>query len=263
VATILQTALAVLLCAVVPCRSETAAPARVVSLAPSLTQTVRHLGAGGRLVAVTPFCEAPAAVTRVAGGIQPEAEVVLALEPDLVLCTSMTPHSTRRQLSNLGLRVEVIDTPSLPSIRSAVARVASVLGVAAPAGDTKSAAPDGPATALLFGAETGYSAGRGSHAHGILEDAGLRNIAADAGGPWPQLGEEFLLAADPELIVVADYGPADRGEVLRLLRSHPVRRHLAAVRDGRVVVFPAAALTVPGPDALRAGSALRAEVEKR
>jgi iron complex transport system substrate-binding protein len=114
----------------------------------------------------------------------------------------------------------------------------------------------------LFGADTGYSAGCGTHAHEILEAAGLHNIAAEAGGPWPQLGEEFLLAADPEVIVVADYGQADRESVLQTLRAHPVRKHLAAVRGGRVLVFPAAAFSIPGPAALQAGATLRAEVDK-
>jgi len=257
-----RTAAATLLGAFLLGSASAASPARVVSLAPSLTQTVRHLGAADRLVAVTPFCEASETIVRVAGGIQPEAEVLLGLDPDLVLCTSMTPETTRRQLSDLGIRVEVIDTPSLPSIQEATMRVASLFGITAPDTRPTAASRNGPKVALLFGADTGYSAGCGSHAHEILEAAGLRNIAAEVGGPWPQLGEEFLLAAEPEVIIVADYGAADRESALKILRSHPVRRHLAAVQAGRVVVFPAATLTVPGPDALQAGAALRAEVEK-
>lgn len=240
-----------------------AAPQRVVSLAPNLTQMVTALGACGTLAAVTPFCEAPPEVTRLSGGIQPEAEAVLALDPDLVLATAMTPAATREQLVRLGVRVEVVETASLPAIGDAMLRVARWLGVDAPttAGPEENV-PGTRSAALLFGAETGYSAGCGTHAHEILEAAGLRNIAAEAGGPWPQLAEEFLLAMDPEVIIVAEYGGADRARVLRVLRSHPVRRQLSAVRAGRVVVFPAPALTVPGPEALRAGAALRAEVEK-
>jgi iron complex transport system substrate-binding protein len=238
-------------------------PRRVVSLAPSITQTMRHLGAVDRLVAVTPFCDAPGSVARVAGGILADPEAVLGFAPDLVLCTTMTPEQTRRQLAALGLRVEVIDTPSLEAIRAETTRIAGMLGVAAPAEDMSIAAADGPTAALLFGAETGYSAGCGSHAHEILEAAGLRNIAAEASGPWPQLGEEFLLVKDPEIIVIADYGDATREDILAKLRAHPVRRHWRAVQNGKVIVFPAAALTVPGPDALAAAPQLRAALESR
>ena len=239
-----------------------APPERIVSLAPNLTQMVVALGGGGWLAAVTPFCEVSGDVARLPGGIQPEAEAVLGLDPDLVLATSMTPAATRRQLRDLGLRVEVIDADSLEEIRAAQQRLTILLEVVAPTMPEAAKPAPGRSAALLFGAETGYSAGCGTHAHEILEAAGLRNIAAEAGGPWPQLGEEFLLAADPELIVVADYGQADRESVLQTLRAHPVRRHLAAVRAGRVLVFPAAAFSIPGPAALEAGAALQAEVEK-
>jgi ABC-type Fe3+-hydroxamate transport system substrate-binding protein len=239
-----------------------ATPERVVSLAPNLTQMVTAAGAAGTLTAVTPFCEAPPEVRRLPGGIQPEAEAVLALAPDLVLATSMTPEATRRQLTRLGVRVEVIEANSLAGIRAAQQKVAALLGIDLPSLPEPARPAPGPSAALLFGADTGYSAGRGTHAQEILEAAGLRNIAAEAGGPWPQLAEEFLLAADPEVIIVADYGQARREEVLEVLRRHPVRRHLAAVRDGRVVVFPAAVFSVPGPGALGAGAALRAEVDQ-
>ena len=103
-------------------------PRRIVSLAPNLTQMVIEAGAGDQLIAVTPFCEAPETIARLPGGIQPEAEQVLGLAPDLVLATSMTPLATRQQLTRLGLRVEVIDTPSLQVIREAMSKVATLLG---------------------------------------------------------------------------------------------------------------------------------------
>lgn len=234
---------------------------RVVSLAPSITQTVRHVGAEDRLVAVTSFCDTDEKIARVQGGILAEPEAVLGLAPDLVLCTTMTPAATRKQMSDLGLRVEVIETPTLESVREATRRVAALVGAAAPAEEILRAPANGPSVALLFGAETGYSAGCGSHAHEILEAAGLRNIAADASGPWPQLGEEFLLHKDPKVLIIADYNDSKREEILAKLRAHPVRRHLRAVQSGEVIVFPAGAFSVPGPEALAAAPALRAAID--
>lgn len=251
---------AVLLAAAVAARA--AAPARVVSLAPNLTDMVIHLGAGTSLAAVTPFCAAPESVPRVPGGMQPEAETVLALGPDLVLASSITPAPTLRQLRVLGIRTEVFETGSLGQIRGAEAKLAGLLGLPAPAGVAPADRPAAKSAVLLFGADTGYSAGCGTHAHEILAEAGLRNIAAQASGPWPQLGEEFLLASDPDVIIVADYGGAEKDALLALLRAHPVRGRLTAVRAGRVVVFPARAFSIPGPGALEAGQKLRAEVEK-
>ncbi len=238
-------------------------PARIISLAPNLTQMVVAAGAQDRLIAVTPFCEAPEEIPRLSGGLQPETEEVFARQPDLVLTTPITPAATRQQLARLGLRVEVIDTASLDDIRRAMTRLAILLETSEPpSSSAKTTTPATHSAALLFGAETGYSAGRGTHADEILQAAGLDNIAAAAGGPWPQLGEEFLLAADPEVIVIADYGGTKREDVLKILQRHPVRRHLTAVQSGQIVVFPAPVFSVPGPAALEAGEKLRVEVEK-
>jgi len=242
-------------------RAAADAPQRVVSLAPSITQIIAAIGATDRLVAVTPFCEAPVSLARIKGGIQPDPESVLTFAPDLVLLTSMTPESTRRQLIQLGLRVETIDSRSLEEIRTNINRVAALLGAnQAPLAAT-AAPPAERSAALLFGAEGTFSAGRGTHADEIMQQAGLRNIAAEASGPWPQLGEEFLLSADPDLLVVADYNGTSKSEVLKIMRNDPVRRHLRAVEEGHVVVFPAGAFTVPGPGALAAGKELRAQLE--
>ena len=244
------------------CAAQSAPPTRVVSLAPNLTAMVTELGSAESLVAVTPFCAAPENVRRVPGGMLPEAEAVLALEADLVLATSITPASTLRQLRDLGIRTEVFETGSLEQIRQAVEKLAEIFEISPPQTPGTMRADTAKSAALLFGAETGYSAGCGTHAHEILESAGLRNIAAEVSGPWPQLSEEFLLAADPEIIIVADYGDAKKAELLEFLRAHPLRKHLAAVRDGNVIVFPAQAFSIPGPAALEAGDKLRAEAEK-
>jgi iron complex transport system substrate-binding protein len=237
-----------------------AAPQRVVSLAPNLTSTVISLGGANHLLAVTPFCDAPESIQRLPGGIQPESETLLALKPDLVLATSMTPATTRRQLQDLGLQVEVIDVHSLDDIKRATNRVAELLQLKdAPPPSLEKTVPT-RSVALLFGADTGYSAGCGTHAHEILEAAGLHNIAADVSGPWPQLGDEFLLSQDPELIIVADYGASSPQEILQNLRRHPVRRHLSAVRNERILVFPAQAFSIPGPAALEAPAKLRASL---
>ena len=237
-------------------------PARVVSLAPNLTEMVTSLGGADRLLAVTPFCAAPHTMVRLPGGIQPEAETVLSLTPDLVLATSMTPATTRRQLQKLGLRVEVIDTHSLEDITRALNRIALLLHLPETVASSPTATPASRSVVLLFGAETAYSAGCGTHAHEILEAAGLKNIAAETSGPWPQLGEEFLLSLDPDLIIVADYGSSTPQDILQTLRRHPVRRHLSAVRDGRVLVFPAGAFSIPGPAALRAAPELRSRLSQ-
>ncbi len=253
-------AIAVLFAATV---AQASPPQRIVSLAPNLTAMVTALGGEERLAAVTPFCAAEESVPRLPGGLQPEAETVLGFSPDLILASPLTPEATRQQLQKLGLRVEVMDTSSLAAIRGSMDKIAGLLELPARAPAPTTTSDRGLSCALLFGADTGYSAGRGTHAHEILEAAGLRNIAAGSGSPWPQLGEEFLLAADPDLILVADYAGRSEDAVLAQLRAHPVRRHLTAVQRGRVLVFPAAAFSIPGPEALDAPGLITARLDQQ
>ncbi len=231
-------------------------PQRIASLAPNLTAMVQALGAGDRLVAVTPYCEASSGLRRLRGGMQPDPEELLETAPDLVLASGLTPPSTVATLRRLGLQVEVVSPTSLTGIDQAMQSLAGLLGVKPPRAEVPPPAPTVRRSAVvLFGAETTFTAARGSHAHEILQAAGLSNLAAEAGTPWPQVGEEWLLAADPEVLVVAEYGALEG--VGDFLRRHRLRRHLRAVREGRVVVIPAPLMTVPGPGALQAASMLR------
>lgn len=236
------------------------APQRVVSLAPNLTEMVMALGAGERLVGVTPFCTAPVKVTRVAGGIQAEVEAILALAPDLVLTTPLTSATARQQMRDLGIRVEVVDIHSLEDIRSAMLRLAMILGVSQPSFPPPVVYPPLGTAVLLFGAEENYSAGKGTHADEILRQAGFSNVAANVGAPWPVLSEEFLLSCDPDWILVADYGNTTLEKVLTTLRGHRLRCHWRAVREGRVMTIPASVFSVPGPAALKAVPLLRAAI---
>ena len=81
--------------------------ARIVSLAPSITETVFVLGDGDRLVGVTDFCDYPPEATRKprVGGIStPSFEAILALRPDLILATSESNYAEHvERLVSLGL----------------------------------------------------------------------------------------------------------------------------------------------------------------
>lgn len=80
---------------------------RIVSLAPSLTETVYALGLQDRLVGDTDYCDYPADAqkkTKVGGGISPSLEVIASLHPDLVLVTkSFNRLETVHSLDNLGI----------------------------------------------------------------------------------------------------------------------------------------------------------------
>ena len=107
-------------------------PQRVVSVLPSLTETVCALGQCQRLVGVDRFSDWPAAVRalpQVGGGIDPNIEAIVTLRPDLVLMARSSRGSER--LEALGLTVLVLEPQTHADVRRVMGRVAQALGLPA------------------------------------------------------------------------------------------------------------------------------------
>ena len=106
--------------------------ARIVSLAPSITETVFVLGDGERLVGVTDYCDYPPEATRKprVGGIStPSFEAILALRPDLVLATSESNYAEHvERLASLGLPVYVVRPVDFETVLESIERIGGVLG---------------------------------------------------------------------------------------------------------------------------------------
>src|SRR5581483_11779669 len=88
------------------------APQRIVSLAPSVTETIFALGFGDRLVGVTTYCDYPAAARRlpkIGSFTSPSLEAILARRPDLVIgVSSATDPAAAREIERLGLKLRLI-----------------------------------------------------------------------------------------------------------------------------------------------------------
>jgi ABC-type hemin transport system substrate-binding protein len=109
-----------------------APPARIVSTAPSFTETVFALGAGDRVVAVSTYCHYPAAVEklpRVGDYLNPNVEAIARLRPDLVLV-----HAEQKQilaqLNGLGLRTLALRNTSLEETLGSVREIGAAIGLA-------------------------------------------------------------------------------------------------------------------------------------
>ncbi len=199
-----------------------AAPRRIVSLLPSLTETVCALGACERLVGVDRYSNWPASVQtlpQVGGGLDPNIEAVVALKPDLVLIGTSSRAALR--LRALGLNVLALE----PRTRAELRRVTQRLGTALRLDGADALArriDDGvaAAAAALPVAARGqrvyyeitpapHAAGQGSFIHELLLALGLVNVIDDpALGPFPRLNPELVVRADPDLIMVSQGGAA-------------------------------------------------------
>lgn len=233
-------------------------PQRIVSLLPSLTETVCELGACERLVGVDRYSNWPASVRRLpqlGGGIDPNVEAVVALRPDAVLVAD----SSRAvdQLRALGLKVVVLEPKNMADVQRVLGQVGRLLGTdpAEPSRVWRSidaavsaAAQSLPArvkqTRVYFEVNNApYGAGEASFIGEMLSRLGARNILPASMGPFPRLNPEFVVRANPDLIMVGDQNFGG-------MAQRPGWAGIRALRENRLCVFApeqSDVLVRPGP----------------
>lgn len=234
-------------------------PRRVVSLAPSLTEIVFLLGRGDFLVGVTRFCNVPAAASglpKIGGVSDPDVERIVALSPDLVLCTTDgNPRDKVRALEEMGIPCFAVAPQDLEAVFTAIERLGVLLGAAergrAEAGSLRRrvrlASPTGrdeekPAVLFVVSTAPIIAAGEGTFMDELVRLAGGRNAAARFSGRYPRLSMEGLVAARPDLIFLAGMAGVERfpPEVTRW-------KEVPAFRDGAVITLDGDLVTRPGP----------------
>lgn len=227
-------------------------PRRVVSLVPSLTETVVALGRGDRLVGVTRYCApvAPPGVAVVGGTKDVDVDAVARLAPDLVLAnTEENRPGDLAALTAGGLRVlrteprRVSEVPAmLRTVGAAVGaetagdRLATALEAALPAALPRER-PAAVRTLLLVWRRPWMAAARDTYAADVLEAAGLR-VDLDRGPDrYPRLQPGDPALADVDLVVLPSepyaFGAADLPAVRGLVGDRP---RLACV-DGRLLTW--------------------------
>lgn len=219
-------------------------PARIVSAYPSLTEMVCQLGRCERLVGVdrySNFPESVRALPRVGGGLDPSVETIVALRPDLVLLATSSPVASR--LESLGLKVLALEPKRYADVQRVLLQLGQVLDAAEQAqqlwagieAGVAAAAQSLPAAArgrrVYFEVNAApYAAGASSFIGETLQRLGLRNIVPAALGPFPRINPEFVVRADPDLIMVGDAGHSG-------IDQRPGWPAMRAVATGRICVF--------------------------
>lgn len=231
-------------------------PQRIVSLLPSLTETVCELGQCARLVGVDRNSDYPADVTKlpqVGGGLDPNIEAIVALKPDLVLMATSSKAGER--LQSLGLQVLALEPTSHADVRRVIETLGRVLGVADAERHWRvidaavtAAAQSLPVKAknmrVYFEVNAGpYAAGESSFIGETLTRLGVRNVVPASLGPFPLLNPEYVVRADPDVIMVSAFSDAG-------MSARPGWAAMRAIELHRVCVFTPAqsdVLVRPGP----------------
>lgn len=235
-----------------------AAPLRIVSLAPNLTELAYAAGAGSTLVGAVEYSDYPdaaRALPRVGDAWRVDPERVLELRPDFVLAwPSGTTGDTVARLESLGLRVVSIPTTRLADVATALRTIGRIAGTPAVA-DAAAAAFDagirrlreehaGAATISVFieiDDEPLYTVNGRHVISEVVELCGGRNVFADLPQLAPPVALEAVLARDPQAILSTDDTIADPRALWRRWTS------VAAVRDGAIYSMKSDTLTRATP----------------
>lgn len=234
-----------------------AAPQRIVSLLPSLSETVCELGYCERLVGVDRYSTYPAALQKlpqVGGGVDPNVEMIVALRPEVVLIAKSTRAAAAR-LEALGLKVVALEPKTHADVQRVVLKIGQLLEAqdaqriwrAIDAG-VSAAAQSLPAsvrgTRVYFEVNPGpYAASEASFIGETLTRLGVKNIVPAALGPFPKLNPEYIVRANPDVILIGQSSAAS-------LSTRPGWQSIRAMREQRMCVFAtdeANVLVRPGP----------------
>lgn len=235
-------------------------PQRVVSLAPSVTETVFALGFGKNLVGVTTHCDYPATAQKLAkigGFMSPSIEAIAAKRPDIVIGVSTaTDPAKARELQRLGLNVTLISLASISDIFNSIQLIARLLGNAA-AGEelvekivlqferVKKTIAGVPrrSTLLAVGLRPLVAVGGKNFIDELITLAGGENIAGNAAQPWLNLPDEYVLAKAPQVIIEAGMG-SEHGSPAK---NWADLKSLPAVKERRVYAYRSDKILRPGP----------------
>ena len=234
------------------------APQRIVTLVPSLTETVCALKACARLVGTDRYSNWPDAVRALpkAGGLDDaQIERIVALKPDLVLASGSARVVPR--LESLGIRVAALEANSHADMQRVIPAVAQLIG--APPSEAQAllrqidqriaaAAQRVPAALrgqrVYFEIESSpYAAGPVSFIGETLQRLGLGNIVGPELGPFPKLNPEFVVRAQPDIVMASKRHAQE-------MPRRPGWGTLRALQAGRVCAFetePYEVIIRPGP----------------
>ena len=245
-------------------------PARIVSLAPSITEMLFAMEAGDQLVGVTDFCDYPPAATKKpkVGYSNPNMETLVALQPDLVVAPNdfLKPDVIVR-LEQLKIPVFILSDKNVEGIFVHIQTLGRIVGrspkadavamelrkqVAAIQQRIQGAAP--VRVLYVLNSQPLITVGPGSFIDQLIGMAGGVNVAAKSATPYPRLSMETVLQEDPEILVF----PVGKAEGISESEQQTWRQWttMTAVKRGRLHQISADWLNRPGPRIARGLEAL-------
>jgi iron complex transport system substrate-binding protein len=193
-----------------------ATPERIVSVAPTPTEILFAVGAGDLVVGVDDYSDYPAETANLTkvGSYTLNTEVIVGLQPDLIISSDLVPLSQLELLEDQGIPFVILATRTLDDVMKDIRLVGILTGhvddAVALAEDLEERVDAVTAKTLAEGVVMPrvyveyypyWTYGPGSFGDDLIALAGGINIAANTSSEYPMVTSEFVIAQDPEVIV--------------------------------------------------------------
>lgn len=256
-------------------------PSKIISLAPSLTEILCEIGVSNQILAITSFCiksnpeyrDVLEDKTIILNGINPAAEQIAELGPDLILTVSNSSQEFVSSMRKLGFPVIVFGNDSLDHVLEFITDLGTITEHSHQAHRVKSLLLERlqrvdqrvqnippqkrPRCLIMFDLAGGGAGARGSFMGDILERAGGSNLASSLETRWPTLSAEWIMAQNPDYIFLDDYREGDELDHAVLfareqIAGDPVFGKLTALKEDRLHIIGENILVIPGPRTVKA-----------
>jgi iron complex transport system substrate-binding protein len=233
---------------------------RIVSLAPSVTETLFAVGAGPEVVGVSEYCDYPPQVRRlprIGSFITPNIEAIVALKPTVVI--GLLTSSDLREihaLQAMGIATLMVDDSSVAAIEASIEKIGNTIGRPHTARDLvgqirsqisgieeRLVGAQPRRVLMVVGHQPLVAVGPGTYLDELLTLARARNIADFSTQSWPRLSLEYIVASRPEVILDGQMG-TDPHAPARFWARYP---SIPAVSERHVFGYPDDPTLHPGP----------------
>ncbi len=247
-------------------------PERIISLSPTVTETLFEIGAGDALIGRTQWGNFPPeadAVPSVGDGLNPNIEVLVARQPDLVIFyPSAMNGAAMRRLTDLGIATSVLRTDRLSDVVTVTRELGRLTGHTDSADvlavrfqnridSLSNTRLELDVTVLILAWwDPPIAIGHASFQHEMVEIAGAHNIFSDIRKPSAQVSIEEIASRDPELVIV--FGRDDIPEFV----TRPEWQVVEAVKNRRLLVFNGSEFARPSLRIPAAIAKIRLELER-
>lgn len=247
---------------------------RIVSLAPSITETLFALGAGEQVRGVTGYCNYPPEARNkesIGGLIAPSIEAILSLTPDLIIVTPEgNAQESFRQVHATGIPVFVTNPRNIEGVRKSIRDIGFLTGRSEGAAalvrsmkqredSLRSLPPTKIPLLLVISLQPLMVAGSGTFLSEMIELAGGDNLAAGTGMTYPTFSREQVVASDPDVILM----PSGLPGMDDVLSFYPEWKDLEAFQSGHVYEVDPDVISRPGPRVIEGAIRMRELLSKK